>query len=133
MTLQWVVELYREQRHKTSISHDKLLLKATKEVVGQLWMNHGGGKVEYRWLNTCGKDGILTNATKTRVKMEGAAWEVNGPLEKCYSEKSKVFHGSIKALEKKRKEMIHVKWMGWGWGHMCKKMGFLSALNVISG
>ena len=61
---QWVVELYREQRHKTSISHDKLLLKATKEVVGQLWMNHGGGKVEYRWLNTCGKDGILTNATK---------------------------------------------------------------------
>jgi hypothetical protein len=52
-------------------------------------------------------------------------------VHKC-SNTSLVFHGSIKALEKKRKEMIHVKWMGWGWGHMCKKMGFLSALNVVS-
>jgi hypothetical protein len=61
---QCAVELYREQRRKTSISHDKLLLKAAKEAARQLWMNHRGGKVEYRWMNTCGKDGVLTSAIK---------------------------------------------------------------------
>ncbi|CAD6221717.1 unnamed protein product [Miscanthus lutarioriparius] len=78
---QCAVELYREQRRKTSISHDKLLLKAAKEAARQLWMNHKSGKGEYRWLNTCGKDGVLTSAIKTRIKMEGAAWEVNAPLK----------------------------------------------------
>ncbi|CAL5094873.1 unnamed protein product [Urochloa decumbens] len=81
---QYAVELYREQHRKTSISHDKLLLKTAKEAVKQLWMNLfncniGVGK--YRWLNTCGKDGVLTSAVKTRVKMEGAAREVNGILK----------------------------------------------------
>ncbi|CAN6347252.1 unnamed protein product [Urochloa humidicola] len=81
---QYAVELYREQRRKTSISHDKLLLKTAKEAVKQLWMNLfscniGVGK--YGWLNTCGKDGVLTSAVKTRVKMEGAAREANGILK----------------------------------------------------
>ncbi|CAN6333462.1 unnamed protein product [Urochloa humidicola] len=81
---QYAVELYREQHRKTSISHDKLLLKTAKEVVKQLWMNLfscniGVGK--YGWLNTCGKDGVLTSAVKTRVKMEGAAREANGILK----------------------------------------------------
>ncbi|CAD6272334.1 unnamed protein product [Miscanthus lutarioriparius] len=78
------VELYRDQHRKTSISHDKLLLKAAKEAIRQLWMNLlncKSGKGEYRWLNTCGKNGVLTSAIKTRVKMEGAAWEANVPLK----------------------------------------------------
>jgi len=61
---QCAVELYREQHRKTSISHDKLLLKVAKEAARQLWMNHKSGKGEYRWLNTCGKDGVLTSAIK---------------------------------------------------------------------
>jgi len=61
------VELYRDQHRKTSISHDKLLLKAAKEAIRQLWMNLlncKSGKGEYRWLNTCGKNGVLTSAIK---------------------------------------------------------------------
>ncbi|KXG21642.1 hypothetical protein SORBI_3009G090500, partial [Sorghum bicolor] len=81
---QCAAELYRDQHCKTSISHDKLLLKAAKEAIRQLWMNLlncKSGKGEYRWLNTCGKDGVLTNAIKTRVKKEGAAWEANVTLK----------------------------------------------------
>nr|TKW09540.1 hypothetical protein SEVIR_6G108800v2 [Setaria viridis] len=81
---QYAVELYREQHRKTSISHDKLLLKTAKEAVKQLWMNLFNcniGEGKYRWLNTCGKDGVLTSAVKTRVTMEGAAREVNGNLK----------------------------------------------------
>ncbi|KAL6608331.1 hypothetical protein ACP70R_041394 [Stipagrostis hirtigluma subsp. patula] len=80
---QCAVELYREQRRKTSISHDKLLLKTAKEAVRQLWMNIFDCKSDqgkYRWLDTCGKDGVLTNAIKTRVKMEDAAREANALL-----------------------------------------------------
>jgi histone demethylase JARID1 len=64
---QYAVELYREQHRKTSISHDKLLLKTAKEAVKQLWMNLFScniGEGKYRWLNTCGKDGVLTSAVK---------------------------------------------------------------------
>nr|GFD37449.1 lysine-specific demethylase JMJ18 [Tanacetum cinerariifolium] len=34
---QGAVELYREQRRKTSISHDKLLLASAREAVKALW------------------------------------------------------------------------------------------------
>ncbi|XP_062179908.1 lysine-specific demethylase JMJ18-like [Phragmites australis] len=81
---QCAVELYREQRRKTSISHDKLLLKTAKEAVRQLWMNIFDCKSDwgkYRWLDTCGKDGVLTSAIKTRVKMEDAAREANALLK----------------------------------------------------
>lgn len=69
---QCAVELYREQHRKTSISHDKLLLKTAKEAVKQLWMNlfkckRGEGK--YRWLNTCGEDGVLTSAVKVVARI----------------------------------------------------------------
>ncbi|TVU18636.1 hypothetical protein EJB05_34744 [Eragrostis curvula] len=75
---QRAVELYREQRRKTSISHDKLLLKTAKEAVTQLWMNQFSCKSndeKYRWVGMCGKDGVLTGAIKTRVKMEDVARE----------------------------------------------------------
>lgn len=65
---QCAVELYREQHRKTSISHDKLLLKTAKEAVTQLWMNlfscKSNSEEEYRWLDMCGKDGVLTSAVK---------------------------------------------------------------------
>ncbi|WVZ57785.1 hypothetical protein U9M48_008127 [Paspalum notatum var. saurae] len=81
---QCAVELYREQHRKTSISHDKLLLKAAKEAVRQFWMNLfncKSGEEKYVWMNTCGKDGVLTNAIKTRVKMESVALEGNATLK----------------------------------------------------
>uniref|UniRef100_J3M5R7 JmjC domain-containing protein n=1 Tax=Oryza brachyantha TaxID=4533 RepID=J3M5R7_ORYBR len=81
---QCAVELYREQRRKTSISHDKLLLTTANEAVRQLWMNLCDCKSSqgvYRWQDTCGKNGILTNAIKTRVKMEEAARRVNALLQ----------------------------------------------------
>ncbi|XP_014756923.1 lysine-specific demethylase JMJ18 isoform X2 [Brachypodium distachyon] len=81
---QCAVELYREQRRKTSISHDKLLLKTAQRALRQLWINLGNcrcGQTEYVWLDTCGKNGMLTSAVKTRVKMEGAARETNAVLQ----------------------------------------------------
>ncbi|KAG8085078.1 hypothetical protein GUJ93_ZPchr0010g9854 [Zizania palustris] len=81
---QCAVELYREQRRKTSISHDKLLLKTAKEAVRQLWMNLRNCKSEqgvYRRKDTCGKNGMLTIAIETRVKMEEAAWRSNAILQ----------------------------------------------------
>ncbi|GJN35658.1 hypothetical protein PR202_gb24453 [Eleusine coracana subsp. coracana] len=82
---QCAVELYREQRRKTSISHDKLLLKTAKEAVTQLWMNlfrcKSNDGEKYRWVDMCGKDGVLTRAIKTRVAMEDVAWEANALLK----------------------------------------------------
>jgi histone demethylase JARID1 len=69
---QCAVELYREQRRKTSISHDKLLLKTANEAVRQLWMNLSDCKSEqgvYRWQDTCGKDGMLTSAIKVLTSL----------------------------------------------------------------
>uniref|UniRef100_A0A452Y7H6 JmjC domain-containing protein n=1 Tax=Aegilops tauschii subsp. strangulata TaxID=200361 RepID=A0A452Y7H6_AEGTS len=81
---QCAVELYRDQRRKTSISHDKLLLKTVQTALRQVWANlHNckSGQKEYIWLDTCGKNGMLTNAFKTRIKMEGAAREANARLQ----------------------------------------------------
>ncbi|KAM3407927.1 hypothetical protein ACQJBY_001326 [Aegilops geniculata] len=81
---QCAVELYRDQRRKTSISHDKLLLKTVQTALRQVWANlHNckSGQKEYIWLDTCGKNGMLTNAFKTRIKMEGAAREANACLQ----------------------------------------------------
>jgi hypothetical protein len=63
---QCAVELYREQRRKTSISHDKLLLKTAKEAVTQLWLNlfNFQSIEKYRWVDMCGKNGVLTSAIK---------------------------------------------------------------------
>lgn len=70
---QSAVELYREQSRKTSVSHDKLLLGASRVAVKSLCeililgkMNSGN----YEWQGFCGQDGLLTKAVKTRVEME---------------------------------------------------------------
>ncbi|KAM1213064.1 hypothetical protein PS2_004526 [Malus domestica] len=67
------VELYSEQCRKTSISHDKLLLGSAREAVQALWEQSVLGKKTTRnmsWQCVCGKDGLLTRAIKTRVRME---------------------------------------------------------------
>ncbi|XP_071715250.1 lysine-specific demethylase JMJ18-like isoform X2 [Rutidosis leptorrhynchoides] len=70
---QSAVELYGEQRRKTSISHDKLLLVSAREAVRALWELLVLNKVDpenERWKRVCGKAGILTNSVKARVEME---------------------------------------------------------------
>uniref|UniRef100_A0A2P2IXC2 Uncharacterized protein MANES_03G066800 n=1 Tax=Rhizophora mucronata TaxID=61149 RepID=A0A2P2IXC2_RHIMU len=67
------VELYSEQHHKTSISHDKLLLGSAQEAVQALYDLSLLGKEtteNFRWTLFCGKDGMLTKAIKARVQIE---------------------------------------------------------------
>ncbi|XP_021597375.1 LOW QUALITY PROTEIN: lysine-specific demethylase JMJ18-like [Manihot esculenta] len=70
---QLAVELYSKQHRKTSISHDKLLLGSAQKAVQALWEQLVIGQkttANLRWKKVCGKDGLLTQAVKNRVKME---------------------------------------------------------------
>ncbi|XP_059666927.1 lysine-specific demethylase JMJ18-like isoform X2 [Cornus florida] len=70
---QSAVELYSEQRRRTSISHDKLLLASAREAIRTLWELSFLKKEKLgnlSWQNVCGKDGILTQAVKTRLRIE---------------------------------------------------------------
>lgn len=72
---QSAVELYRNQCRKTSVSHDKLLLGASREAVRSLWellVVKKDNLSNSDWQSFCGEDGILTKAMKTRVEMEHA-------------------------------------------------------------
>eukprot|EP01018_Ginkgo_biloba_P029486 Gb_09731 [translate_table: standard] len=67
------VEIYREQCRKTSVSHDKLLLGASREAVKALWEHLilKESKLAYSiWQGFCGQDGILTKSLKERVALE---------------------------------------------------------------
>ncbi|KAJ3698559.1 hypothetical protein LUZ61_002264 [Rhynchospora tenuis] len=74
---QCAVESYREQKRKTSISHDKLLLEVAKAAVREIWLgqvHEGNSSTErHRWKTACGKDGVLTKAFKVRIEMEEKA------------------------------------------------------------
>lgn len=62
-----VVELYREKRRKTMISHDKLLLGGAREAVRAQWellLLKKETADNLRWEHACGKDGILVKALK---------------------------------------------------------------------
>uniref|UniRef100_A0A1D1Y357 Putative lysine-specific demethylase JMJ14 n=1 Tax=Anthurium amnicola TaxID=1678845 RepID=A0A1D1Y357_9ARAE len=69
---QCAVELYGEQSRKTSVSHDKLLLCATREAVRSLsevsLLQRSSENI--RWESVCGENGVLTKAIKERVRME---------------------------------------------------------------
>ncbi|KAI3455882.1 hypothetical protein Pfo_012545 [Paulownia fortunei] len=70
---QSAVELYSAQCHKTSLSHDKLLLAAAGKAVRALWeisVLKKENPENLRWKSVCGKDGMLTQAIKTRVHLE---------------------------------------------------------------
>lgn len=67
------VDLYSTQLHKTSISHDKLLLAAAKKAVQALWeisVLKKENTDNLRWKSFCGEDGMLTQAIKKRVRLE---------------------------------------------------------------
>ncbi|VVA90534.1 unnamed protein product [Arabis nemorensis] len=70
---QIAIELYCQQGRKTSISHDKLLLGAAREVVKADWELNLLKKNtidNLRWKAFSGKDGILAKTLKARVVME---------------------------------------------------------------
>ncbi|WCJ43791.1 Lysine-specific demethylase JMJ703 [Euphorbia peplus] len=70
---QIAMELYRDQGRRTSISHDKLLLGASRDAVKAHWelnLLKKNTSDNLRWLEVCGKDGILAKALKERVEME---------------------------------------------------------------
>ncbi|KAF5944881.1 hypothetical protein HYC85_018958 [Camellia sinensis] len=70
---QSAVELYSQQRRKTSLSHDKLLLGSAREAVRALWelsVLKGETPRNLSWKSVCGKDGILTKAVEKRVLIE---------------------------------------------------------------
>lgn len=64
---QTAVELYSQQRRKTSVSHDKLLLASAREaicVLSELSVLKEETPRSLIWKSVCGKDGILTKAVK---------------------------------------------------------------------
>ncbi|GAB4836091.1 hypothetical protein Ancab_001008 [Ancistrocladus abbreviatus] len=70
---QTAVELYREQRRKTTISHDKLLLGAAKEAVKANWelnLLKKNTVDNLKWTDICGRDGVLAKSLRARVEIE---------------------------------------------------------------
>ncbi|KAK8289128.1 hypothetical protein V6Z12_D07G170600 [Gossypium hirsutum] len=68
------VALYQSQGRKTSISFDKLLIGAAREAVKAQWeliLLKKNTIDNLRWKGYCGKNGILTETLKSRVKQEG--------------------------------------------------------------
>ncbi|KAG2305451.1 hypothetical protein Bca4012_061819 [Brassica carinata] len=70
---QIAIELYCQQGRKTSISHDKLLLGAAREVVKADWelnLLKKNTVDNLRWKQFSGKDGILAKTLKARIDIE---------------------------------------------------------------
>lgn len=65
---QTAVELYSKQCRKTSLSHDKLLLRSALDAVQVLGQTSLGTKFisNRSWQKVCGKDGMLTKAVKVK-------------------------------------------------------------------
>ncbi|CAA0832183.1 Putative lysine-specific demethylase JMJ16 [Striga hermonthica] len=73
-----IVELYAGKCFKTSISQDKLLIGAAKEAVNAQWESFAlkNKTVQNQmWISASGKNGILTNAVKERVRDERVRWK----------------------------------------------------------
>ncbi|XP_009141530.2 lysine-specific demethylase JMJ15 [Brassica rapa] len=64
------VELLSDENKKTSVSHDKLLLGAAYEAVRSLSGGGGDSGKSLAWRSFCGKNGTLTKAVETRLRME---------------------------------------------------------------
>ncbi|KAL1201858.1 putative lysine-specific demethylase JMJ16 [Cardamine amara subsp. amara] len=76
---QIAIELYCQQGRKTSISHDKLLLGAAREVVKADWelnLLKKNSIDNLRWKAFSGKDGLLAKTLKARVDMERSRREI---------------------------------------------------------
>ncbi|KAK4281297.1 hypothetical protein QN277_012813 [Acacia crassicarpa] len=75
---QKVVELYCEQRRKTSISYDKLLLGAARKAVTaqfKIEFSRAANPDHLKWKDACGKNGKLTKAFDLRRKIESSKRE----------------------------------------------------------
>lgn len=71
-------ELYREQRRKTSISFDRMLLRAANEVVKAQWEYLLKGRKTPKilmWKEASGKDGILARVLRMRIRSEARCRE----------------------------------------------------------
>lgn len=70
---QQAVDLYSEQRRRTTISHDKLLFGAARETVRAHWelqLLRKNTLDNLRWKEVCGKESVLAKTLKKRVEME---------------------------------------------------------------
>ncbi|KAJ4802663.1 Transcription factor jumonji (jmj) family protein / zinc finger (C5HC2 type) family protein [Rhynchospora pubera] len=71
---QVAVELYRQQRHLTTISHDKLLIGAANEAVRALWniyfRREKSITSDLEWKRLSGEDGILAKTFYVRKEAE---------------------------------------------------------------
>ncbi|XP_078161022.1 lysine-specific demethylase JMJ703-like isoform X2 [Carex rostrata] len=70
---QTAIELYREQARKISVSHDKLLLGASREAVRAQWeisFMKNNSEDNLRWKNASGPNGLLSRALKARIGIE---------------------------------------------------------------
>ncbi|CAA0823782.1 Lysine-specific demethylase JMJ18 [Striga hermonthica] len=70
---QSAVELYSSQRRKTSISHDKLLLATARKAIRAIWqvsVLKKETRENLTWKSFCGKNGMLTQAIRTRIDLE---------------------------------------------------------------
>ncbi|KAI4301085.1 hypothetical protein L6164_034401, partial [Bauhinia variegata] len=73
-----VVELYCEQRRKTSISYDKLLLGAAREAVRAQWeiqLCRRTTPDNLTWKDACGSNGILAKVLDSRTRSESCKRE----------------------------------------------------------
>ncbi|XP_071721603.1 putative lysine-specific demethylase JMJ16 isoform X2 [Rutidosis leptorrhynchoides] len=68
---QLTVQTYSELHRRTSISYDKLLLEAARHVAKSRDFPMRG------WNNACGKDGWLTRALKSRLRLETVKRELS--------------------------------------------------------
>ena len=76
---QSAVELYSVQRRKTSLSHDKLLVRSAREAIRALWefsilKKENPGNLS--WKSVCGRDGVLTKAVKVD-------WQIYTSIHVC--------------------------------------------------
>ncbi|KAH9608866.1 hypothetical protein KSS87_002355 [Heliosperma pusillum] len=74
-------ELYRESKRKTSITYDKLLLRAANEALKARWevLVKGEKSSVMTWIQASGKDGVITKALRKRISSEARCREYVSP------------------------------------------------------
>ncbi|CAN1292202.1 Putative lysine-specific demethylase JMJ16 [Linum perenne] len=99
-----VVELYSEQARKTSLSQDKLLVGAAREVVRAQWLNllSKNSQANRKWKDAAGKDGILAKALNSRIKLEASRRKYL-----CNSSQSSKMDKDFDATSKKECEICY--------------------------
>ncbi|KAL2934840.1 hypothetical protein RDABS01_017959 [Bienertia sinuspersici] len=95
------MELYRENKRKSSISYDKVLLRAANEAVKAKLESLLRGKKSLgvlTWNNACGKDGELANSLRARIRSEARCrGYLSSPSQSRKMDKS--FDGDGRKLE----------------------------------